>query len=196
MSIGMSAAPRPHVDSPLYVDMDGTLLLTDTLHQCITVLVRHRPWLALLLPLWLCRGKAYLKARTAAVLEKHALLPDPAFLPWRADLLEYLRRQRSLGRSLILATGANERLARAVADHLGIFDDVLASTDKISLTGRNKLQAILNRQQQLRLQMFAYAGNSSSDFVIWEQSSELVVTGISRDKLGHRTVGKPVIEFS
>ncbi|HVW39128.1 MAG TPA: UbiA family prenyltransferase, partial [Pirellulales bacterium] len=45
------------------------------------------------------------------------------------------RREHAAGRSLILVSSADERMARSVADHLGIFDRVLASNGRIHCTG-------------------------------------------------------------
>ena len=58
-------------------------------------------------------------------------MPDPTLLPYRPDVLEFLRSQKQAGRRLILATGSDRRMADAVAAHLGIFDDVLASDGHI-----------------------------------------------------------------
>ena len=43
---------------PLYVDLDGTLIATDLLHESLLQLVRASPLSLLSLPLWLLRGKA------------------------------------------------------------------------------------------------------------------------------------------
>ena len=51
--------PRPSV--PLCIDCDGTLLRTDILHEMVFRLLKVAPWRLLWLPLWLVRGKAFLK---------------------------------------------------------------------------------------------------------------------------------------
>ena len=58
----MSANPA---DIPLCVDCDGTLLRTDLLHESVLLLFKRAPWMLLLLPLWLLRGRAWLKQRLA-----------------------------------------------------------------------------------------------------------------------------------
>ena len=50
----------------LCVDLDGTLVATDTLDECLLCLLRHRPLLLFLLPFWLLGGKAHFKERVAA----------------------------------------------------------------------------------------------------------------------------------
>ncbi len=49
----------------LCVDLDGTLVSTDTLDECLLRMVRYKPHLLLLLPFWVLRGKAYFKDRVA-----------------------------------------------------------------------------------------------------------------------------------
>src|SRR4051794_20506336 len=46
------------VESPvLCVDVDGTLLRTDTLYKCLLVSLKARPTLLLHMPFWLTRGR-------------------------------------------------------------------------------------------------------------------------------------------
>ena len=84
---------------------------------------------AFVLPLWLIRGKAHFKRQVA----QHASL-DVAVLPYRLQLLDYLKAQRAQGRRLVLATGGDMQIARQVADHLKLFDMVLASDGKTNLS--------------------------------------------------------------
>jgi hypothetical protein len=44
----------------LCVDLDGTLIKTDLLFESVVRLLKYKPWLLFLLPVWLCRGKAVL----------------------------------------------------------------------------------------------------------------------------------------
>jgi hypothetical protein len=59
-------APRTGpAEPPLCVDLDGTLIAGDLLWEALLALLRQRPWLLLLVPLWLLRGKAHLKEQLA-----------------------------------------------------------------------------------------------------------------------------------
>ena len=107
---------------PLCVDLDGTLLKTDLLHETLLLLLKAEPWRAPLLPLWLAGGKAAFKRRVAG---RVAL--DAAALPYREDFVAWLRAQKEVGRRLVLATASDGELARAVAGHVGLFDEVVAS---------------------------------------------------------------------
>ena len=66
----------PH--RPLVVDLDGTLIATDTLWECLVVLLRQRPWDVARTPLWLLGGRASFKRRIAERVSPrcgHASLP-------------------------------------------------------------------------------------------------------------------------
>lgn len=154
--------------SHLYVDLDGTLLRGDSLHEaCLKLISCPSSWPAVMQALF--SGKAAFKR---AVAEQAGLLAEA--LPYRHDFLEWLRAQRVSGRRLILATGADRTIASAVADHLGIFDEVLASDGRVNLTGMNKLQAI---EAHARGEHFAYAGDGSVDLPIWAAASSVVLVG-------------------
>jgi hypothetical protein len=49
--------------------------------------------------------------------------------------------EHAAGRKLYLATGADGVLARSIAAHLGIFDDVMASDGTVNLTGTQQAEA-------------------------------------------------------
>lgn len=104
------------------VDLDGTLIQTDTLWESLLLLAKRRPWELLQAILWFLRGKAYFKCRVAA-----RAAPDPALLPYRAEVIESLEVFKAEGRTIYLATAADQRIAHQVARHLGLFDEVLAS---------------------------------------------------------------------
>jgi 4-hydroxybenzoate polyprenyltransferase/phosphoserine phosphatase len=142
-------------ESPLCVDLDGTLVKSDTFHDSLMVLARRHPAVFLQTPLWVLKGKAGFKSRVA---EKVTL--DVAHLPYNRPLVDYLRDQHAAGRKLYLATGADRMLAQRVAAHLGIFDEVMASDGTTNLTGKNKLQHL---QQRFGNDGFDYVGNAMPD---------------------------------
>lgn len=55
---------------------------------------------------------------------------DPAALPYRADVLEVLRKEEEIGTRLVLLAADNEQVARRVAKHLGIFKEVSLVDEK------------------------------------------------------------------
>ena len=64
-----------------------------------------------------------------------------------------------------------------VANHVGIFDEVLGSDGKTNLRGGNKLKALIARFGE---RGFDYAGNSSADFPVWRGAREAIVVNASR----------------
>ena len=128
---------------PLCVDLDGTLIRADLLHETAVAVVGHRPATLLRLPGWWRAGRARLKAELATRAEAAGF--DPATLPYRAGVLAWLREERAAGRRLVLATASDRRLAAAVAAHLGLFDDVVASDGSRNLRGAAKAAALRER---------------------------------------------------
>jgi 4-hydroxybenzoate polyprenyltransferase len=156
---------------PLCVDLDGTLIQTDTLVESLVELMRQ--WRVVIsLPYWLLGGKARLKRELA---ERARL--DYAHLPYRSELVTYLREQKSRGRYIVLATAANQSIADGVAAHLGIFDEILASNETINLRGETKARALCSRFGE---RQFSYAGNAHSDLPVWRAAGAAVLVATSR----------------
>ena len=164
--------------TPIAVDLDGSLLLTDTLWESVAGLLRKSPWLILLLPIWLLRGRAYLKEKLSR--DWH---PDAHGLPMNHELLEWLHEQKANGRLLVLATAANENVAEAVAKSLGIFSAVIASSATENLKGETKAAAIEN---YFCGQPFSYVGDCGADMAVWEKSASAIVAGAGCGRLVKR----------
>jgi hypothetical protein len=104
-------------------------------------------------------------------------LIDPATLPYNEPFLAFLREQKNAGRKLVLATAFDEKGAMLVANHVGLFDEVLASDGKTNLRGKNKLKALAKKFGE---RGFDYAGNSSADLAVWRGAREAIVVNASR----------------
>lgn len=117
----------------LVIDFDGSLIYTDTLHESALKLLGTKPIDALFLPLWLSQGKAALKNKLAEKVEL-----DVETLPYNLDLLSWLKEQKSAGRQLILCTATDISIANKISEHLGIFDDVMASDGITNLAGLSR----------------------------------------------------------
>jgi len=152
---------------PLIIDLDGTLIHTDMLHESALRVLRDNPVEALRIPYFLARGKAVLKRRLA-----QGSAFDAASLPYNQALLEWLRQQRSSGRKLILCTASDVSIANAIAEHLGVFDEVMASDGVLNLRGENKAAALVARFGHAG---YDYAGNSQSDLPVWRSARRAVV---------------------
>ncbi len=156
---------------PLCVDLDGTLVKSDTLLDTVVVLARQSPASLLQFPLWVAQGKAAFKRRVSSLAEI-----DVVRLPYNQPLLAYLRQQHAEGREIYLATGADMLLAERVAVHLGIFAGVMASDGSVNLTGRGKLAAF----QQKFPQGFCYIGNAHPDVALLACCAEPMVANPQR----------------
>ncbi len=157
-------APR---DVALVVDLDGTLTLTDTLHEGLFKHLKAHPLDVLRLPAWLGAGKARFKREVAA----RAPL-DLSLLPYNQLVLERLREARAAGRRTVLATASDTAVAHAIAEHLGLFDEVIASADGINLSGANKRDALVER---FGLHGFDYMANSPVDKPVWSAARTAIV---------------------
>lgn len=158
--------------TPLAVDLDGSLLRSDLLIESLFVLARQRPLQLLRLPLWWLGGRARLKRKLAQL-----AMPDIYSLPYRTEVLGYLREQKAMGRTLVLATAADERLARAIAAHLDLFDAVLASDGHRNLGGQAKRAALAQRFGE---HAFDYLGNSCADLPAWRSARAALLVDPSR----------------
>ncbi|HEX4021870.1 MAG TPA: UbiA family prenyltransferase [Acidobacteriaceae bacterium] len=164
-----TASAVPNFSTPagtqpvLCVDLDGTLVKTDTLVDSLCAMAHKHPWKLLRSPLWLMRGKAAFKLEVA----KHAEL-DVAHLPYNQAVAAFLQEEAASGRTIVLATGADERVAQRVAGHLGIFQHVMASDGVTNLTGTRKLRLL---QQRFGERGFDYIGNSTADLPLLAQAA-------------------------
>ena len=173
----------------LCVDLDGTLIHSDLLVESILALVRSNPFYLFLLPVWLFRGKACLKNEIA----KRVSL-DVSILPYNEQLLDYLRAQKQDGRKIVLASASHEKFVRAVAEHLGLFDEVLATNSSINLSGKAKLTKMNTKFGE---GAFDYAGNSRVDLAIYEGGAGIVLVNPDRGvRERARELGPVIAEFT
>jgi hypothetical protein len=156
-----SQTPEPDRRLPLAVDLDGTLLLTDTLFEAIANRLRVRPLWTLLQLLLL----PFSIARTKARLQQAADV-DVALLPVNEEVLAYCRKARDEGRAVILASAADESMVKAVANRFGVFTDILASDGVVNNKGRNKAARLAAAFPE----GFEYIGDSPADMTVWAKS--------------------------
>lgn len=165
----MSTSSPANNNPRLYVDLDGALCATDTLWESLLELAQERPLDLFLVPFWILKGKAVFKREVA-----NRVLPDIASLPVRPEVLALLTTCKSSGQKLVLATAADERIARPLADRLGLFDAVLASDGKTNLAAENKLAAV---QLHAGGGAFDYLGDSKADLPLLRECQRGYVAG-------------------
>jgi len=157
-------------ECPLCVDLDGTLLRSDSLYESVLLLLSRNPFYVLLLPIWWLRGKAALKREVS---RRVAL--DPTTLPYDERVLALLRDTQD--RPRVLCTAADASIAEAIAQHLGLFDRVIASDGQRNLSRSQKAAAL---SEAFGERGFDYAGNSSDDIAVWRVSRRAWVVNASR----------------
>jgi 4-hydroxybenzoate polyprenyltransferase/phosphoserine phosphatase len=155
----------------LCVDLDGTLVKSDTLVDSALALARYHPEMILKIPGWLAQGKAALKRHITS-----SVSLDVAHLPYNRELLQYLEQQHATGRPIYLATAADRALADRVAQHLGLFEGVLASDGVLNLAGNNKLAAF----REAFGENFCYIGNAIPDLPLLQNCQHPMVANPTR----------------
>src|SRR5271169_5624209 len=172
-------------DFPLCVDLDGTLISTDSLVESWLSAMRRNPGRCLLASFSLIRGRSYFKSAVADV-----FVPRVDQFPYRHEVLQLIEQEAVAGRTIVLATGASSAVATAIAKHLGYFSVILSSDANVNLTSRNKAQELENRFGRGR---FYYVRNSVADLPAWQSSAGAVVVG--RQTLGRQlsASGVPVL---
>lgn len=162
---------------PLYVDLDGTIVSTDLLYESFLSAFKSSPWILVQCVGWTLQGRARLKEELAA----RATI-DVTTLPYRTSVLDFLRGERAQGRRIVLTTASWVTLAEAVSKHLGLFDEVMATSREGNLKGEAKARRIEERSGQ---GAFDYIGDSGADLHVWRRCRHAYVVEPS-DRLSRR----------
>ena len=164
----MESEPRPSKPSdanrPLCVDLDGTLISTDSNAESLVELLKKAPWKLLTAAAELTRGRPELKRYLA----QHAPV-DPASLPYREEVLEEIRQARDAGRRVLLVTASDQATADAVAGYLELFDEAIGSDGRNNLKAAKKAEYLASR---FGAGGFQYLGDSSADLPVWQAANE------------------------
>ena len=112
--------------TPLFVDLDGTLLKTDILYEEILILLKRNIFNCVPLLFWLAKGRAYLKFQ----LSKRVSMPIET-LPVNAEFFKYLQMQKKENRKLILISGANQKAVDEVNNCVKLFDATFGSDERV-----------------------------------------------------------------
>ncbi|GIA54269.1 TPA: UbiA family prenyltransferase [Vibrio cholerae] len=152
---------------PLCVDLDGTLIYTDMLHESTLSLVVNKPSLLLKIPILLYSGIACMKATIA----EHYNF-SPSALPYNQDVIDFIKEEKRSGRTIILCTATDKKIANQIADYLQLFDDVIASDGVTNVAGKNKSDALV---EKFGKGGFDYIGNSSDDLLVWGTARKAIL---------------------
>lgn len=169
----------------LVIDLDGTLLKSDMLHESFLSAFARRASTPVKSVMQLLNGKAALKSYLAA----EAVI-DITSLPYDDEVIKYINEHRSDGGKVALVTATHQLLADKIAQHLEIFDEVHGSNNGVNLKGVAKAKFLVDR---FGSDGFLYMGDASADVPVWEVSAKAVTVNASnavRRKV--EAFGKPV----
>ncbi len=156
---------------PLCVDLDGTIIYSDTLIESLFTLIKQKPYFIFILPFWILKGKTIFKNKV-----KKYIIPNPASLPYRNDVVDFLKSEKAKGRKIVLATATVQEIADSIQNHLQIFDEVLGSSESVNLRSSNKRAKLVELYGE---KGFDYIGDSSADFEVWKSTRNALVVNNS-----------------
>jgi 4-hydroxybenzoate polyprenyltransferase len=156
---------------PLVVDLDHTLIATDTLHESLIVFLKRRGRQAWRIPYWLLAGRSTFKNRVAGALTEE----DVKSLPVNDEVIAFAEREASRGRRIVLATAADLTIAQNMQRRFPFISEVIASTDGANLKGLAKAEEVMRQYPD----GFIYAGDSRADLHVWEKASGAIFVGRS-----------------
>ncbi len=156
-------------DLPLIVDLDGTLVLTDTLAEGVTDVVLSKPVSAIFAFFTLLKGRPAFKRAI-----DQASDIDVDALPVRQDLLSYLQSEKARGRKIYLVTAATQSVADSIGERFPeLFDGLHGSSDTLNLKGRKKRDFLTETFPE----GFVYAGDSTADLAVWKEAGGIIFAG-------------------
>lgn len=162
---------------PLCVDLDGTLVRTNTLLETTLGALKKNPLFIIPLLRAFPKGKAYVKRVIG-----DQFSADPSTLPYNEEFLAWITSEHAHGRTLILATASDEKIAQHIASHLGIFSDVIASTPEASITAQGKALVLC---RIFGTNGFSYAGNSHDDLNVWNCAKNAILVDAPANIISH-----------
>ncbi|CAH0351375.1 UbiA family prenyltransferase [Sphingobium sp. CECT 9361] len=154
--------------TPLVVDLDHTLIRTDTLHETIVELAFRHPLKLPAIAFSLINGRAAMKRKCADLAQIHC-----ASLPYDAAVLSLIADRRQAGGEVHLVTAADQSIADSVSATLGLFDSATGSNGIDNLKSAAKAKQLAARFGD----GFDYVGDCSADIPVWRRSKIAIVAG-------------------
>ncbi len=152
----------------LAVDLDGTLVNTDTLFEALAENLGRRPVWTLLQMIQLPFAIARVKAR----IQSEGQIDIPT-LPVNEQVLAYCRQSKLEGRPVWLVSAADQGVVTKMADHFGVFDRAVGSDGATNNKGSAK-GAFL---QKVAPEGFEYVGDSRADLKVWVKAKAASLVG-------------------
>ena len=172
---------------PLIVDVDGTLLRTDLLHEATLQFVARHPFEAWRLLPWLMAGKATLKTSLAGRVNCFA-----ESLPLCDEVVEAIRSAQAAGRSVYLASASDRRYVEAIAERIGGIVGVFATDSDTNFAGASKADQLIAVFGE---RGYDYIGNGMIDYPVWRSARVplIVSNGTRFSSRVRRAFPKPIV---
>ena len=155
--------------SPLFVDLDGTLIQEDLSHEAFFYFFKTKPILCLYhLFIFLFLGRPYLKERIS---RNYSV--DLSKLKKNNSCIEYIRVAKNSNRDVYLISGSHQLLVDQISNQLNLFNNVFGTHKNFNMIGKNKIAYI---NQKLKIFDFDYIGNSKQDLPIWKYTKKVIFT--------------------
>jgi 4-hydroxybenzoate polyprenyltransferase len=148
---------------PLVVDLDGSLLRSDSLQEAVAAGLRHPRRLAAASVALAREGKASMKRVLAAG------GVDLVSAPLNSAVRDLIEERVTAGGRVILATGADQAVAEHIAERVPGLHEVMASDGTVNLTGQAKVARLVDRFGDGG---FDYVGNSPADIPVWRHAHD------------------------
>lgn len=115
---------------------------------------------------------------------------DETTLPYDSEVIAYINAHRAVGGRTALVTASNQTLAKRIADHLQIFDEVHGSDEDRNLKGKHKAEFLVER---FGPDGFVYMGDADADLPVWDRAERAVtVNAPAALQQKAEALGKPV----
>lgn len=164
-------------DTPLVLDVDGTLLRTDLLFENFWAGLGQNPLATIKATFKHFGNPAALKQELVNVAELRTDL-----MPVNADIKAQADAAIASGRDVVLASASDHVLVARVAKDHGAQPKVFASNGVVNLKGSAKADALVQAYGEGG---FHYAGDSAVDRAVWDHADGVLIvgkhTGIVRD---------------
>jgi phosphoserine phosphatase len=173
---------------PLVLDVDGTLISGDLLYKSFLCNALRNPLIVFSCAKWLLRGRAALKRQLALRCQM-----DWDRVRLNKEVVALAVREKTAGRTIVLATAADAILAGQLASRLGFIDQMFASDGERNYKGRAKADLLRQRFPA----GFIYAGDSKSDLRVWRYADGIVLVNATRSVASAaRKLRRPIIELA
>lgn len=151
----------------LAVDLDGTLLRSDMVHECFwSALGSNLRGVLRALPA-LAQGRAAFRQRLSGLSNV-----DIATLPFDEAVIARISAWRGGGGRVVLVSACEREIAEAIAAHLGLFDEVLGPDCNPGFGGAERARLLTERYGKGG---YVYLGGSVADLPVWENAAKAIV---------------------